>query len=326
MYTLGSLIGALLFTTALLLLIGFNFRWYYQHPLTRHLLWFHGGSVGLALFLIVRLYRISLLDLWRKAFYEQVGWVALGGALIAYAMAFIFYKTQPPRQEKEPQPQFTLESIFRAMEDNVFIYDSDFQLTALTKEVPALMEKETMGHLREYLTQFASEIPLEQQALLQRFFQHQKPHESLTQFKWLSHDLKSYVVLSKVLDKGGDWVGTVMLMHPAEEELALMESMEGQNQQRHDMNQQLEASLHKLAQFGYEEEKDRLLQEINQSILEGTRQAIRSIQAVEKDDKMTLEDKQKAIAGISQRVSDVYKHLRQTVRQMAMKSQGEKHD
>ncbi len=326
MYTLGSLMGALFFTTALLLLIGVNVRSHYQQPLTSHRLWFHAGSVGMALFLMARLYLISLLGLWRQTFYQQVGWLALAGGLVAYAMAVVFYRTQPALQEPETQPQFSLETVFRAMEDKVFIYDSDFQLTALTQAVPVLMEKEPMGHLREYLHQFSSEIPLDQQAQLERFFKHQDPHEPLTRFTWLSHGLQSYVVLSKVLDEGGDWVGTVLLMHPAEEELALLASMESQNQQRHGMNQQLEASLHKLEKYGYEEEKDRLLQEINETMLQGTQQSIRAIQAIEKDEGMTLEAKQKAIAHSSQQVSEVYKHLRQTVRQMAMKGQGEHHD
>jgi len=81
-----------------------------------------------------------------------------------------------------------------------------------------------------------------------------------------------------------------------------------------------------LEQFGCEEEKDRLLREINQSIIEGTNQYIHEIQAIQGDQRMTVAEKKVGIAAISQGVGHLYKNLRHIVRQMSTKDQVVKSD
>ncbi|MEN1760699.1 hypothetical protein [Anoxynatronum sibiricum] len=319
MYTTTSLVGAILWMVPLMFIIWVNFRWHHRHGNIKWLKWFHVASVAAVVFLMTKLMIIAMLELPMRATHEKVQWVALALAMGALVKAGICCLTEETGQAQASQQSTPLEAVFQSMEDQVYIYDSAFRLSATNHGDIHCLKAAPVVDLRACLNQYEAEINPEQKAVLEDFFEHRKPHQSLKHFKIMIPSRKGYFILSKVFDEDEDWVGTVLLIHQAAEEIELIESIQEQNQQRLELNKKMEASLKKLEEFGYEKEKDRLLQAVNQSIIEATNQYIRDIQGIRRNQQITRKEKKERVANINQGVGELYKKLRLVVRQMVTK-------
>ncbi|SMP55321.1 hypothetical protein [Anoxynatronum buryatiense] len=329
MYTMTSFVGAVAGMIPLIGLIWLNFHWNHRYGSSPWLGWFHIGSAGLVMALMMYLMIIAMLELPMRVMHQHIQQVSLAVAVVAYGGAGrLFWRNRrADKQETEAAP--SLKEVFQALEDQAYIYDSQFQLVAVTRGEMASLAANTVAQLKDYLKQFASEMSDAQQETLEAFFRHHHRHESPAHFKLMVPSLKSYVILSKVFDEEEDWVGTVMLMHQAEDEIQLIHLIQTQNHQRQELNSRLAASLKKLEQFGYEEEKDRLLREINQNIVEGINQYIQEIQEIQEiqgQHQMTMKDKQNQTAAVSQGVGQLYKELRQVVRKMMTREKVARND
>lgn len=319
MYTMTSLLSAIFAVIPLMLILWLNFRWNHQYGSLKWLQWFHLGSIAMVISLMMHLMIIVLLELPMRTAHQKIQIFSLLVAMMAYGMAGIAYRKEQPFPSIKSEKTDMLKAVFHSIQDRVYIYDSDFSLVEDNeRELKGFVGKEK-PNLKEYLNGHASVMTAAQERELNDFFQHPKQQQAFNHFKLLIPSYKSYVILSKVFNKDKDWVGTVMLIHQAIDEIELIESIKSHNKRRSDLNHQLDASLKKLDQFGFEKEKDLLLREVNQSIVEGIHQYIQEIQIIQKDPLMNIDEKKERVASLIDGVSSLYKEIRQVVRQMLTK-------
>lgn len=324
MYTMESFLGAIGWLSLLFGLITLNFYGYYRQKSLPARWWFHSASFLIAGVCCLKIMIIAMLEMPIKTSFQQFTYLLSWAAMITLLFAAFFY-WQPTRQKNNSSPApsspLPLASLFQAMEDWICIYDSDFTLMNTNHQDYPLYSVTELHHLPSFLRQIEPLLSKKESTRLHLFLKHLDTKNAFMDLQLLLHPFQSYMILSKVLDHHHIWVGTIMLIHPAAKELSLIHSIDTQNKQIEAFNQQRQASLLKLEQFEFEKEKDRLLQDINLSIIRNIQHHIHQIQRLQENKALTVNEKRKAIALISEEIGCLYKQLRQTVRQMATKGE-----
>ncbi|SDY97496.1 OmpH family outer membrane protein [Tindallia californiensis] len=324
MYTMESFLSAIGWLSLLLGLIILNFYGYYRQKSLPARWWFHSASFLIAGVCCLKIMIIAMLEMPIKTSFQQFTYLLSWAASITLLFAAFFYwQTTRQKSNSNPEPSLPLPlaSLFQAMEDWICIYDSDFNLMSSNHQDYPLYSVTELHHLPSFLHQVNLLLSKEESTRLHLFLNHLDAKNALMDIQLLLHPFKSYMVLSKVLDHHRIWVGTIMLIHPAEKELSLIHSIDTQNKQIEAYNQQRQSSLLKLEQFEFEKEKDRLLQDLNLSIIRSIQHHIHQIQRLQENKSLAVNEKRSAIARISEEIGCLYKQLRQTVRQMATKGE-----
>ncbi len=326
MFTMMSLIGAWIWTILLIGLIWINFKWHHQYDKTPLMWWFHIGSLFMALFFMGNIILISIINLPLSSTYDFLRSLSLGLAILAYGRVGILLWLKKWQSDHIKKASIPLDKVFQSFEDQVLIYDSNHQLVASNDGLMGETLSTSVGNLKGFLELFYSEISVNEKEGLETFFNKRTSHMKMLHYRLMIQSHKSYMILSKVIDQDKDWVGTVLLVHQAEDEIELIQSIKKQNAQRQVLNEELHQSLANLEKLGYEKEKEALLKEINHIIITNIKQSIQEIQSIERMTDPNSKEAKMAIETMSQDLGNLYKELRQLVKKMSLQERGSHHD